>query len=88
MWWLVLAACAPGPGEEGYEACDPVVIDRDCAVWLCHHVWRDRELEWWVEYDGAQSSVAIECDEYDCTQAIDDAALQACEVRPAAESGA
>lgn len=57
---LLLVACdEPGPGEAGYQACEPVeqLVDpadpvnpyETCLIWQCYRVITRENVAWWLE---------------------------------------
>lgn len=76
---LVLVGCGdPGPGEPGYEGCDPIPLDRTCLVWSCYQVFGERSIELWYEYDIGDGIVTVPCDELDCAKALAEASSKGC----------
>jgi hypothetical protein len=56
LFALVLAACAPRPGEAGDHDCTPYLVPNtagsDCAVWECYVVDEDGTVEEWYAWGG------------------------------------
>jgi hypothetical protein len=76
---LLLLGCA-GPGDPGYQRCDPYEPQEGCVLWLCYEVVSRTEIDRWVEWDNAGVTDSANCNEPTCAAALEVALEQGCDL--------